>query len=308
VNALLIANFQAGPLRSKNLSQLKRQLEAHHIYSEIINAPNRAQAIEAIKKALAAEPDRFQRILVAGGDGTLNAVLTALMEFSDSEKGFSPLPPLGILPLGTVNVLARDLAIPMEIKKAITVAERGIPRFLDIGLFQEQPFLLMSGLGFDGAVVRAVRPRIKSIIGPVAYVLEALRLVFSHPTHQFQITCDGKTHEIPAWLVVIANTPGYAYKLCLAPQAKIDDNLLDVCIFPDYGWRTRLKQAFLLLCNRPRHCPLLYFAARQVEVRVSPPVGVQLDGEPGPIIEIACFISLAKKFQVMTPDNKGEQI
>jgi YegS/Rv2252/BmrU family lipid kinase len=285
---------------------LENQLKAQAIQPETLLALTRAQAVAGTKKALSDSPEKFQLIIVAGGDGTLNGVLSALLEVAASNEA-APLPPLAILPFGTVNVLARELGIPLTLDKAIAVASRGFPRPLDIGLFQGQPFLLMAGIGFDGAVVRAVRPEAKSIFGALAYVGEALRLLLAYPIHQFKIDCDGETTETPAWLVVVSNATTYAYKLCFAPQARIDDGLLDICIFPDYGRRNRLGQILWLFCNRPQNCPLLYLSGRKVEISVSPSAIVQIDGDPGPTITAGTFEALARKIQIMVPPGKADK-
>jgi len=302
VNALLIINPRAGRRRNRDVARLEDQLKLQDIQPETISALTRDQAIAGAKLALSASAEKYQLILVAGGDGTLNGVLSALLEVATPD---AHLPPLGIIPFGTVNVLARELGIPMNREKAITVARNGVPLPLDIGLFQGQPFILMAGIGFDGAVVRAVRPIAKSIFGPLAYVGEALRLLFAYPLHKFKIACDGEIKEIPAWLVVVSNATTYAYKLCFSRETKIDDGRLDVCVFPDYGRINRLWQIFWLLCNRPQNCPLLYFSGREVEIQVSPSAQVQIDGDPGPAITIGTFKSLTKKIQIMVPPGKG---
>jgi diacylglycerol kinase (ATP) len=269
----------------------------------LINASTRGQTVGKILEALSDPSGNYQRLLVAGGDGTLNTVLSALLLTKRPvEELFTP--PLALLPLGTVNVLARELGIPFEITRAAQVAKQGLPRALDIGLCRQQPFILMSGIGFDGAVVSGVQPRVKNIIGAFAYVFEALRLVLAHPTHHFTLVYDGKTCSLPAWLVIIANASSYAYKMSITPEARLDDGLLDICIFPDRGRLHRIRQVFHLLTNHPERCPLLHLSARQGEIQARPAAFSQVDGDPGPELESFPFAALPGKIQIMVPSEK----
>jgi diacylglycerol kinase family enzyme len=123
--------------------------------------------------------------------------------------------PLGIIPLGTVNVLAREFGIPLNPTQALKVALEGSVRRIDLGMANGQPFALMAGLGFDAQVVSAVVPRLKELFGPVAYVTAGLRVLTRYKPSRFHFTADGMEFDLPAWLVVVGNASYYAYQLAI---------------------------------------------------------------------------------------------
>ena len=208
-------------------------------------------------------------ILVAGGDGTLNAVLNGL------EPGAATL---GVIPLGTSNVLARELKI-RSIDDAISRVARAESRPVAVGELQsgdqQRRFLLMAGVGVDGAVVQGVRLAEKRALGKLAYLLSALRLLFAWDRAELQVTAGDRT--ISCHSVIVCNAARYGGDFLLAPQGDIfSAGLQVVCI---KGGRLSYLKLFLLLAfgRVAASRSVTTFAVSEMVVSGEKPV--QLDGD-----------------------------
>ncbi|HJV34238.1 diacylglycerol/lipid kinase family protein [Geomonas sp.] len=169
--------------------------------------------------ASAADPARFAAricqeneaplILVAGGDGTLNGVLNGLAPGAAT---------LGVIPLGTSNVLARELEIH-SVEDAVKRVIRGECRPIPVGEMicggESRRFLLMAGVGVDGAVVRGVRLPEKRLVGKAAYALSALRLLFAWDRTPLMVTADGSNLSCDS--VIVCNAAKYGGNFVLSP-------------------------------------------------------------------------------------------
>jgi len=215
------------------------------------------------------------RIIVGGGDGTINEVINAIAG-ADVE--------LGIMPLGTANVLARELAIPLEdVEKACDVIAAGNVRRMDLARAGDRYFALMAGIGFDAAVVDRVDRDLKDLLGPAAYGVASMTELLLHKGKRFKLTMDGIPYETAASLVVVANVASYAMRIRVATNAACDDGLLDICVFEsgEAQRATLLSQALKLILtgsNEGDHT-IRCFRAANVIVESEPEALVQVDGD-----------------------------
>ena len=294
MKALLIANPGAGRMRRITPAQLAQALQERGLEVTIAAAEFSA-AVALARQALSDPSLGYQRIVVAGGDGAINSLLPAFTEHPGHAVA------LALLPVGTVNVLARELGLPLSWPEAAVVAAQGVPRRIDLGRLNGRPFVLMAGLGFDAAAVQAIRTSVKSKLGAFAYVLNGLRLLLRTPAHTFRVTCDDANLELRAWQVVAANASRYTYRWRIAPQARIDDGRLDLCLLPELGRRRRLGQVLALLLNRPQGAAITYLSAERMEVCAEAAVPLQLDGDAFPAVETARIEVLPQALQVIVP-------
>jgi diacylglycerol kinase (ATP) len=230
--------------------------------------------------ATADDPARFAReictlhenplIVACGGDGTVNGVLNGLVPGKAT---------LAMVPLGTANVLARELGIG-SLDDAVTRIARGTTRPMAVGLLQskekERRFFLMAGIGFDGAVVAGVREQEKKRLGKAAYLLSALRLFRSRDREMLTVTADGKTFACHS--AIVCNAPRYGGGFLLAPAADIfAPGFQLVCI--RRGSRAAIAALVLAtLAGRPGSgSDVVRVACR--EVIVSGQKAVQVDGD-----------------------------
>jgi diacylglycerol kinase (ATP) len=270
VNLLVIVNPIAGQSRpggllpeiERCLGELAEQLQ--------IRVTDRHGA--ALEIAAGVAPGQHDAIIAVGGDGTINEVI----------NGIGVDVPLGIIPLGTANVLARVLKIPVnDIPGACRIIQEGQIRPMDLGLVNGRRFTLMTGIGFDAAVVQDVVQEVKDLIGAPAYLLAALGTLTRYEPTRLVLETDDRRVDTTAYMAVVCNVPTYAF-MEVAPLASIDDGCLDVCVFEQRNRAEFVRQALAVLTRRHLHSnDVRYFRARRLRVLSFPPVGLQVDGDPG---------------------------
>jgi len=289
MNSLLIVNPAAGQGKPQEaLDGMRAAL------SPVLGGVSVTQkAGDAERAARDAAGQGFDAVLVAGGDGTVNEVINGLLTAPGSAK---PLP-LGLVPLGTQNVLASELGLSATDDLSFTAAmlRAGKTRRLDAGKAGERYFVLMAGFGFDAVVVREVLRPVKELIGPAAYALATLGALAKYRSTAISLTLDGEEIRSEAFLVVIANAASYAYRqIKLALFAEPDDGWLDVCVFERPNMDSRLHRAMnrgldrvgfasqmvsVLARRHLRDPSVRYYRARTIALTSVPPISGQLDGE-----------------------------
>ena len=208
-------------------------------------------------------------VLAAGGDGTVREVV---------EGAWGTSAVLGILPLGTANVLARNLGIPRRLEEAIRVALRGRDRALDVARTQKGLFLVAAGMGLDARMMSAFEARARHRIGLVAYVASALRHL-ADPAFEVTVECDGAAplHRLVA-AALVGNVARLPLGIRLHPEARFDDGRLEVILIHPrgpVGW-PRVAAALL---GSPDRGAVERLPARRVEIRTTSPQPMELDGD-----------------------------
>ena len=236
---------------------------------------------DARRLAAEAVRDGFETIVAAGGDGTLNEVLNGI---GDVREGFERAR-LGVLPLGTVNVFARELALPSKLELAWEIIQRGRDTRIDLpsveykanGTSQRRHFAQLAGAGLDARAIELVKWQVKKIVGPIAYVLAGATALLSASA---KITIAGGGHSVSGELVLIGNGRLYGGPFKLFPKADLRDGLLEVCVFPRVNWRTLVRCSPGLLFNGilPASTTQL-FQAESLVLSSAAPVPLQIDGE-----------------------------
>lgn len=215
-------------------------------------------------------------VIVCGGDGTVREVCAEL-----AGTGI----PVGIIPAGTGNLLARNLDVPLYLRSAIDVALNGQDRAIDLvkvggdGI-EDTHFMVMAGMGFDAAIMEGVNEDIKKRIGWVAYVVSGLRsLMF--PAIKVEIQVDDEeptTHR--ARTVVVGNVGFLQAGMPLLPDATIDDGILDVVIIHPRQFLSWITVAMRVLRKSPVVDETLdRRTGSRVRIKASAPTPRQLDGD-----------------------------
>lgn len=216
-------------------------------------------------------------VLVAGGDGTVRVVCAAL-----AYTGI----PVGVIPAGTGNLLARNLHIPLDLDDALERILDGRDRRIDLvkvtgDELDTDRFAVMAGLGLDAAIISDAPPHLKRQIGWTAYLVSAAKNI-NHPSVRVQLTLDDEISlERRVRTVVVGNVGMLQANIPLLPDARPDDGLIDVVViaprrvthWPIVVWRllTRTNRADLYLER---------FTGKKVEIIAAVDVQRQLDGDP----------------------------
>jgi YegS/Rv2252/BmrU family lipid kinase len=210
-------------------------------------------------------------VIAAGGDGTINEVVNGL-------AGSSTV--LATLPLGTMNVWARELKLPLQPRAAAETMLSWQARPIDLGRAGERYFLLMAGIGFDAAITAGIRTADKRRLGALAYVLLGLKLALRMRGTRARLVLDGKKVRGRVLMVVVGNTQLYGGVVRITQRASIDDGLLDVCVLKGNSLWSGLLHAFAILRQRQSLSPEIeYYRARSVHIVSRPLLPVQVDGD-----------------------------
>jgi len=234
-------------------------------------------------RRLAAEAvcEGFEIVVAAGGDGTLNEVLNG---FGDVPDGFERAR-LGVLPLGTVNVFARELAIPTKLDAAWAAIRQGRETRIDLpavdyhahGRPQRRCFAQLAGAGLDARAIELVQWQLKKKIGPLAYVVAGLKALAGS---QSKITAAGGGHSATGELVMIGNGRLYGGQYRVFPQADLRDGLLEACIFPRVNWLTLARCGPSLLLRGTLPASAVEVLRAESLTHSSPsPTPLEADGE-----------------------------
>ena len=257
---------------------------------------------DARRLSAEAVTEGFDTIVAAGGDGTVNEVLNGI---GNAPDGFERAR-LGLLPLGTVNVFARELRIPPKLSAAWEAIRRGretqidLPRveFTSNGSRQTRYFAQLAGAGLDARAVELVAWQLKKKIGPLAYVLAGLKALLAAPS---KITVTAGDHTATGGLVLIGNGRLYGGPFRIFPRADLRDGLLDVSVFPRVNWLTLARCGpQLLLCGSLPSSAVIVLQAKTINLTASTSTPLEVDGEL--IGHLPATLSLAQlRLRVIVP-------
>jgi diacylglycerol kinase (ATP) len=216
------------------------------------------------------------RVIAAGGDGTIRMVADRLAQSAI---------PMAVVPLGTGNLLARNLDIPLSEDEALEVAFSDHTRDIDLikvtvdGAPGEH-FAVIGGLGVDAMIMDETSPDLKDTIGAGAYFVAAAKALGRTPIDMRITLDDHRPRHRNAMICAIGNVGTLAGNLTLIPGARPDDGRLDVYVASPHRLSHWLRVLLRLVTRRPRTDDRVdQWQATQVEVRLKHPDPYQLDGD-----------------------------
>lgn len=168
-------------------------------------------------------PNNFERIFVAGGDGTIKEVASWIIEHKSQT-------PIAIIPIGSANILASSLAVPPDFEKAIKLGITDNIYKIDAGLINNREyFLIAAGCGFDAKVIKTTSRKLKKVWGFLAYIFSIIYHFFSAKASKYFIKIDDESYTVTAQSIFISNYAKF-FNLNLNPTSKIDDGYLSLSI------------------------------------------------------------------------------
>jgi diacylglycerol kinase family enzyme len=215
---------------------------------------------------------RYDAILAAGGDGTIRQVASSLIGTAT---------PLGIVPVGTGNVLAHEIGLAPEPRTIADMLLHGPVIDAACARANDEPFLLMAGAGFDGRVIAALDHRLKSQVGKAAYAGPMLGAL-AHPVDTLTVQVDGATHEA-SW-AVISNVRHYGGNFVMARRTGIRERGLQAILFKAKNRAVLVGQLMALAMGTldercASHGDVEILPCLRARVSAQKPVPTQIDGD-----------------------------
>jgi diacylglycerol kinase (ATP) len=272
---LIVVNPAAGRGRAGRLVPWIREQVA--LGSDIgLEVTSRAGQAEELAAAAIAEGR--ERVVAVGGDGTVQEAVNGLVSAGSGE--------LGILPVGSGNDLARSLGLPRDPAHAWTVAIGRATRSLDVaratnGDGRNRWFASAGGIGFDAQVAGAMAVRRGWQAGRAGYLLTALSELRRYENRRARLTVDDVEIDDRVLLVAFANGEFYGGGMWIAPGARTDDGLLDLCVAGDISTLTALRLIpSLYRGTHVRHPDVRMLTGSRLSFEGDAGTLVHLDGEP----------------------------
>ena len=218
-----------------------------------------------------------QLIIVAGGDGTFNEVINGILSSKESAAK-KKIVTLAFIPLGTTNVLAKELNIPENVGEAVHLALTGTAKKISLGRINGRYFALMAGIGFDGEAVLRAKDSMKKISGKEAYIFSGINALIKYNPSLIEV----KTSEgtFTGYTAVVGKAKCYGGNFHVTPQASLTEPLLDLCLFKGKTRKDLIR--FISGVIRERHLnfnDVFYGKFSELEITSNEEVHVQIDGD-----------------------------
>jgi diacylglycerol kinase (ATP) len=233
----------------------------------------------------------YSKIAVAGGDGTINAVIESILS-ADIE--------LGIFPTGTMNLFAREIGLPLNNLKACwEVIEQGKKNKVDVFKAGDSIFVQVAGVGYDAKIIEETSWENKKKFGRFSYLISAFSVASQNPPVIRVIPESGKTIE--GAFVLIGNGALYGPALKLFPEASNDDRLLDVMVFKNQSPTDILRYVSGITFGRIEKTKgIEYVQTSRVRVESDTEVPFEVDGELAGVTPVE-FVPCDKQLTVFVP-------
>lgn len=242
--------------------------------------------------------EALARIVVAGGDGTLNNVLPDVLEAGV---------PLGVLPLGTANDFARSLELPKDPAAAAALIAGGATRTVDVGVVNGHYFLNAVGVGLGPELTKKMDREKKKRLGVLAYLQSLVEVVGQRKRQYATIDVDGESVRTPFMQITIANGRHYGGGLMVSDEVEMDDGLLHVlCVRPLKPLQLALKGLRIRFGATRDVEKLIYLKGKRVSVETRRRHDATADGELVTKTPLECR-SLARSLQVYVAPAQAEQ-
>ncbi|WP_231460428.1 MULTISPECIES: diacylglycerol kinase family protein [unclassified Pedobacter] len=212
------------------------------------------------------DQSKADKVIAAGGDGTLKLVAECLLN-SDT--------PIGIIPAGSANGMAKELGIPTNIEEALKIIEHGKPKKIHLVKLNDEICIHLSDLGFNAYLVKKFDTLPNR--GMWGYAKATWHALWNHKRMDVEIKIKGESVKSKAAMVAIANATMYGTGLKINPDGKLDDDLFEIILVKDYSYLEILKIWFTKLPFNPKKIEV--FQTSSVKIASKHKAHFQVDGE-----------------------------
>lgn len=293
-SALMLINPISGTRNKKEISDLAlKRLQKAGIPLEIVHTQHKGHGAQLAAEAAAGGIDI---VIVAGGDGTVNEVASALLHTDTS---------LGIIPCGSGNGLARTLGISMDFDRAIETIAHFRPYSIDCGIAEGRPFFCTFGVGFDAAVTDKFSCGKRR--GKMQYIRSALLEYLNFSPDNYAIEIDGEIYTEEAFLIAVCNTSQYGNNAYIAPRASLSDGLLDITVIRNGSPFDQAMAGIGLLSGKIDTRRIIdTFRAHDVKILRLKDGPAQIDGEPLSMGRKICIHCEQSSLKVLSDGTEPE--
>jgi len=247
--------------------------------------------------------DDFDEIICSGGDGTLNEVVSAVVEIKDRRV------PIGYIPSGTTNDFARSMGIPRDMKSAANMIVNGVPKSVDIGKFNGKYFSYIAATGAFTAVSYATPQNMKNLLGHQAYIIEGVKALASIKPQEMTIITDKETFEGKFIYAMVTNTVSVAgYKGISGKNINLHDGYFE-CTFIRYPANPmQLQNIFTSLLMQDYSCDYIIFRhVARIQIKSETPIKWVLDGEFGGEVTDALIEVVPSAVDIIQKDEEVQE-
>jgi len=246
---------------------LKEVISSHfsskEVSIELFDLPKDC-SLEKIKQSIAQA--NADRVVAVGGDGTLKLVAECLLNTDV---------PIGIIPAGSANGMAKELGIPTDMEEALDLVLNGKPKKIHTVKLNDEICIHLSDLGFNAYLVKKFDTLPER--GMWGYAKATWHALWNHKRMQIELNIKGETFTSAAAMVAIANATMYGTGLKINPDGKLDDELFEIIVVKDYSYLEILKIWFTKLPFNPKKIEV--FQTSKVKISSKHKVHFQIDGE-----------------------------
>lgn len=301
---LAIVNPISGVGRQKKIERLLIDNLNHDLYDHEVRYTEHIH--HGTDLARQGVMEGFDVIVAVGGDGSVNDVITGMrqaMPAWDANSG-TTVPTLGIIPCGSGNGLARCMKIPLTPALAIRVLNQDNAGFIDTITLNDKYYVAsIAGVGFDAFIARLMKAA--KIRGFSAYLGLIMREYPTYESKDYHLVVDGKEYDRKAWFITFANSNQFGYNAAVAPQAKLDDGLIDISIVDKIPLEHVAITGPLMYANHlelSQHVEML--KAHEVWVTGNVDKWVNIDGEGENVGHELHFVNHQQSLKILKRDLK----
>lgn len=295
MRVLVIVNPLAGSGKAlRLLPKIKRWLSefSHDFLYEITKSPD-----EMRSKIRSASSKGIEAILLSGGDGTVHQALPAI-----AETGL----PLGFLPSGRGNDFARNMGLPVDLKRNCSFLSKPSFRNVDLpSLNQKTPFVAIAYVGFDSEVNRLANNHQGYWGGTLGYIICVLKALKNFKPFEVEITIDDCSWKERVMMISVANAPFYGGGMKIAPQAMMDDGKLDICIVKEIPKLELLRQfPKVFKGTHISHPKIMMVKGKKIKISSEEDRELFADGEYAGKLPVECTIG-HRTIRVLAPSKQN---